>query len=585
MRRWPALLPLLLLPLACADELPMVKAGAEGSPCAESFECDPGLFCLAELCQAPRGGNNGADPDLGPLPSADQGTDADQAPDASDLGSPDLADADPDTPEPDAGEPDAGEPDAQEPDMGAPVCLEGQDQDGDGILDQVEGSEDTDGDGLPDCLDRDSDNDGLYDDEEVELYASDPYRRDSDNDGAWDLLEVAAGSALDRADSLPSPHGQVVVIPAGENSVRVNLSFSSQVLRGDVYFLMDTSTTMDGEIANLKRTLTQSLIPGLRDALPDVSFGVGHFDDFAQSPYGNNPDFRAYEHLLDITSDTERVRQAIDGLQTCCADGDGRTFPESHVVALWGTATNQGLGNWFSPRQEECGGKGGLGHPCFRTDALPIIVLVTDASYHNGPGGANAYSGISPAPPTFQQAALALNELGAKVISIVSDGGDDDALPHAREMARRTGAVNASQQPLVYSTDAQGNGLGNQILEAFNELTGNVRRRVTAQGADPDEEDNDDVARFIVGAEPLGATPSDGTQGIQGDAFLGVLPGTELQFRVTVTRDDQQAEGPQGQHRFARVAVRALGDDAVLLDEQILYLVFAREGATIDPAP
>jgi hypothetical protein len=347
---------------------------------------------------------------------------------------------------------------------------------------------------------------------------------------------------------------------------------------------MDTSTTMDQEINNLKRTLTQTLIPGLRERLADVSFGVGHFDDFAQAPYGNNPDFRAYEHLQDITSDDARVVSAINGLQTCCAVGDGATFPESHTVALWGTATGMGLGSWFPPREAECGGKGGLGYPCFRLDALPIIVLITDASYHNGPNGAAPYSGLSPTPPSFQQAILALNGIGAKVVSIVSNGGDLAAYTHAEATATQTQTVSGDDNtPLVYRVNAQGEGLDGRILDAFGALTGNVRRDVHAEGADPDDGDNEDTARFVLSAEPIGASPSSGVEGIQGDRFLAVVPGTTLTFRVTVGRADIPAQPANGDHRFFRVSVRALGDGAVLLDERTLYLAFTRQGATISP--
>lgn len=64
-----------------------------------------------------------------------------------------------------------------------------QDDDGDGILDSVEGDGDTDGDGTIDRLDRDADNDGIPDRIEMGLPA--PSGTDSDNDGIDDAYENA----------------------------------------------------------------------------------------------------------------------------------------------------------------------------------------------------------------------------------------------------------------------------------------------------------------------------------------------------------------------------------------------------------
>ncbi|MEO1272262.1 MAG: thrombospondin type 3 repeat-containing protein, partial [Myxococcota bacterium] len=167
-------------------------------------------------------------------------------------------------------------------------CIAGQDQDGDGIDDAVEGSGDRDQDGLVNCLDTDSDNDGLTDAEETAL-GTDPTFNDSDRDRASDLLEWAAGTALDDPQDQPE-NAILIVVDADEQEVSRQFEFSSQVQRSDVYILMDTSTTMDGEIENLKRTLVTSILPDIRARVPDTWFGVGHYDDFNFGIYGSNPD-------------------------------------------------------------------------------------------------------------------------------------------------------------------------------------------------------------------------------------------------------------------------------------------------------
>lgn len=61
------------------------------------------------------------------------------------------------------------------------------DTDGDGIPDQVEGSQDSDGDGLPDSQDKDSDGDCILD--EVESGGKGELL-DSDGDGLADYLDT-----------------------------------------------------------------------------------------------------------------------------------------------------------------------------------------------------------------------------------------------------------------------------------------------------------------------------------------------------------------------------------------------------------
>ena len=69
------------------------------------------------------------------------------------------------------------------------VILEGQDNDGDGLPNLVEGTDDTDKDGIADREDTDSDNDGVADQLEVRLTLT-----DSDSDGIIDVLDADVGN-------------------------------------------------------------------------------------------------------------------------------------------------------------------------------------------------------------------------------------------------------------------------------------------------------------------------------------------------------------------------------------------------------
>ena len=69
------------------------------------------------------------------------------------------------------------------------TILEGQDNDGDGLPNLVEGTDDTDKDGTTDREDTDSDNDGVADQLEVRLTLT-----DSDSDGIIDVLDADVGN-------------------------------------------------------------------------------------------------------------------------------------------------------------------------------------------------------------------------------------------------------------------------------------------------------------------------------------------------------------------------------------------------------
>ena len=65
------------------------------------------------------------------------------------------------------------------------------------------------------------------------------------------------------------------------------LDFGTKVPSLDVFFLMDTTGSMFGEITNLKNALTGTIIPGVQAAVPNSQFGAGAFEDFPISPFGN----------------------------------------------------------------------------------------------------------------------------------------------------------------------------------------------------------------------------------------------------------------------------------------------------------
>ncbi len=387
------------------------------------------------------------------------------------------------------------------------------DSDGDGIDDATEASDhpcrirDTDGDGTPDWWDLDSDNDGLTDAEEVGTYGTDPRNIDSDGDGVTDLGEVL-GTMTDPTDpgSTIDPDDFFVVLPFNGARELRRLQFGTNISVADIYFLIDTTGSMGTPISNVQSSLT-TIATEISTRIPDAQMGVGQFRDF---PFGDlfgygSPGDMAYSNEQDITADVGAVQTALNSL-SAAGGADG---PESHVPALFHTAT--GLGNsysysgsnWSIPTRscpsipDEPAMR--RGYPCFRPGALPIIIIVTDVDMHNDATGGDAYSGISPPAPTFDMAMTALGSLGARFLGVAVNGGGRGDM---EEVGRRTGTVDGAGTPLVY--DASGGSVSNSIIDGIGTLTGGVAQDVSTRTENvPGNPDELDATLFINSITPI----------------------------------------------------------------------------------
>lgn len=115
---------------------------------------------------------------------------------------------------------------------------------------------DLDTDSLGDACDSDIDGDGLTNDDEVNVYQTDPLDADSDNDTYSDGDEVAAGSDPNDDGSLPAPasgdiNGDAVVDVAdvllgNQILLGIVMPTNEQVLRGDVAPLVAGVPAPDG---------------------------------------------------------------------------------------------------------------------------------------------------------------------------------------------------------------------------------------------------------------------------------------------------------------------------------------------------
>ena len=241
------------------------------------------------------------------------------------------------------------------------------------------------------------------------------------------------------------------------------LAFSTSVPALDVFFLVDTTGSMAGEIGNLQSALTGTVIPGIQAAVANSEFGVGSLQDFPIDPYGvassandcgfglDEPD-QPIRVLQNITGTTAQVVTAVSELSTGGSPiGCGNDWPEGGIEAIYQAASGEGL---TSPAPTNMPanhvGVGGVG---FRQGTMPVVVTVTDATSHakdepgqcSSNGQANAYAGeVANVAHTRAQAKAALAGICARVVGIaaIQPGATDDCTPEAylSDLATTTGA-------------------------------------------------------------------------------------------------------------------------------------------------
>jgi hypothetical protein len=228
------------------------------------------------------------------------------------------------------------------------------------------------------------------------------------------------------------------------------LDFSTAIPALDVFFLMDTTGSMYGEISNLKTSLSGTVVPQIQAALANTHFGVGAFEDFPDDgdSNGRGPDGtldQPFKLRQAITGTTASVQTALDGLITGTSPiGGGGDGPEAGIEALYQVATGDGLSS-PSPTSVPAHhtGVGGVG---FRTGVMPVIVSISDAASHtNGSVDPNScglpyQADVDAVAHTNAQTKAALNAICARVVGIAPVTGVCDAESYYTDFATATGA-------------------------------------------------------------------------------------------------------------------------------------------------
>lgn len=431
-----------------------------------------------------------------------------------------------------------------------------KDSDGDGIPDSVEAANpylppgtpgrvrtgpcspvaDTDGDGIPDFQDPDSDNDGVPDSMEKVCPNGRPCRLfvDCSGNGVPDIVEMAAGA--DPCSSAPVPNaGLYFVLPYDAPPESKNFDFSTGVKDADIDFMIDTTSSMQATIDNVKTSLDSVIIPSILNgdpsanppipAIPGAYIGINTFRDVPWAPWGD-PGDQLYQFAFPVGGSTvygnvtapvqsgstyqapANVKQIL-GTLTAGGGGDG---PEGTTQALWMAATNTPhawtAGGLWDSTPAHCSDPNDIGRACFRPGKLPIFVLISDAPFHNGPEAGACPNGNDYVNPpntidtqactagkavgqtiSYSQTVNALKSIGAKVIGVsVNTGAPGQARADMIDLANKTNSLYEDDtgfttvtKPLVTDQDTATGDVSNQVVRLIGLLAGYGLHDVTTR--------------------------------------------------------------------------------------------------------
>lgn len=323
--------------------------------------------------------------------------------------------------------------------------------------------------------------------------------------------------------------------------VTVNLLTRPQLSIADVFFVVDRTGSMEEEIDAIKVNLQRTIVPGIASTIGDVQFGVATYGDFPIEPFGDPGDV-PFTLVTPIDRSIANVQGAVNSIRV----GGGGDNAEAMVETLFQVPSGEGYSPWIPPASP-CSAPGRVGYGCLRPNAQAIFLVIADAPMHNGPDGQSPYSArsfTSPSrcpgylprcaaargPHTYDEALAALRAVRARVIGIDSGRAPFSGLAHLQRLARDTETVTAGGQPLVFSIGTDGRELDQRVVNAVRTFTQQVRFNASARVIDLDPARP--ASALVQAVRPVAASPASAITRIEGNTFIGVVPGTQLTFAL-----------------------------------------------------
>lgn len=409
------------------------------------------------------------------------------------------------------------------------------------------------------------------------------------------------------------------------------LTFSTEVQSLDVFFAVDTTGSMGGEINQLSRSLQSTIIPGVKmAAAKDAWFGVGAMDDWPTGSYGSpncfgGPDDQPFVLLQSMTDDVMKAQNGVQQLlRGSSPRGCGADTPEGQLEGLYAIATGDAQMNAGANIPANHKGIGGVE---FRDGALPVAVVISDASFHSKGDaqpltcfGQNVAWGpdVSMYAHSRKETEDALNKICAKVVGVSAITGSEEGCIATKDLtmfANATGALVPPEAwdvpmrptgcpqgqcctgqrgageapdknglcPLVFKVSPDGTGVGDQVtagiaqlarFASFDVVTDVVGQTMGEKGETlPPGKTTADFIKSII---PLDALPPPPPPFIPPPimtekGFTKVVPGSFVRFEVEA-HNQMVKEIMRPQVFHATIRVRA-GGCANLDSRDVIILI------------
>ncbi|MBL4636411.1 MAG: hypothetical protein JKY56_21295, partial [Kofleriaceae bacterium] len=439
--------------------------------------------------------------------------------------------------------------------------------------------------------DRDSDNDGLADAAEdtncngiLDPGETSATSDDTDNDGVSDLVEDVAGTDPNDPLDNPASHGDFFFLmpyEAPADPSQDTLEFRTSVQFADIYFSIDTTGSMGQEIGALGAAsgiptiiseLTCNVIggtcmldsecatgvcfggtciqdPGVGDGcVPDLYSGVGAFDEL-----------NTFRNLQSLQPDPAVTASRLPSL-----GGGSREAPfhSAHCVAD-GVACPSPIKNCSAL---------GVGCPGFRSNAVRILIQVTDADDQCSGAGC----------PSVATAGAAMQAAGINFIGLYGsgdEGGAGTALSVARDIGLAAGSVDAGGNPFIYS--ANDGAVVAQTKAAVLDIVQNLPLNTTITQSEVDMGDDGDALPFIdyveVNVSGTGNCTAvmdiaDTDADTRPDAFPTLRPGTPVCWDVHPVASNTTVQATDSPLVFI-ATLTVNGDGSPLDSRRVFFLV------------
>ena len=173
-----------------------------------------------------------------------------------------------------------------------------------------------------------------------------------------------------------------VLRPVGAQTRSYGLAATTaDIPKIDVYFLIDATPTLAEEIRVLQAEIL-NIIDDVRVNLPGRPVRSRAVSRVSAGSACGAHSQAPYHHILDLTDDEVLVQAAVSTLNTVA----NATAASAATQALYSVASGLGLGDMV-PNRGSCPNApdADVGYPCFRAEALHVVMNITDAEVYNGP--------------------------------------------------------------------------------------------------------------------------------------------------------------------------------------------------------